>query len=355
MTVKELKKHSDWIKMWSGKCSINSCTQMGEEWTASIKVLGKPIYNFPIVFFIRNGITDCWARQEDKDNFGQRLIRSVEKDKKKIKDIANSLKICARKVFSFIKQNSRKKIDLNIYDEFWRIMTEYYQYHLSVKYVSDYIAAGELKKYLPLLQKSRIFTEPVFQRQENFADAIAKQISKDTKMTRELVLCTTKEELRRYFKNSKMPDKALLEERNVQSVLIFELKRYKLFSGHQVENPERMLLPRVGQAILRGVAAYKGKVTGRVRIVLHPSKYKGKFKKGDILVTGMTRPEFSTYYKKAAAIVTDSGGVLSHAAIVAREMKKPCIIGTKIATNILRSGDLVEVDANKSIVKILKT
>ena len=58
--------------------------------------------------------------------------------------------------------------------------------------------------------------------------------------------------------------------------------------------------------------------------------------------------------EKAAAFVTDEGGITCHAAIVAREMKKPCIIGTKIATKVLKDGDLVEVDAEKGIVRILK-
>jgi len=54
------------------------------------------------------------------------------------------------------------------------------------------------------------------------------------------------------------------------------------------------------------------------------------------------------------AIVTNEGGILCHAAIIAREFKKPCIVGTKIATQVLHDGDLVEVDANKGIVKIIK-
>ena len=58
--------------------------------------------------------------------------------------------------------------------------------------------------------------------------------------------------------------------------------------------------------------------------------------------------------KKAGAIVTDEGGIVSHAAITAREMKKPCIIGTKIATQVLHDGDLVEVDAEKGIVRIIE-
>ena len=58
--------------------------------------------------------------------------------------------------------------------------------------------------------------------------------------------------------------------------------------------------------------------------------------------------------EKASAFVTDEGGMLCHAAIIAREMNKPCIVGTKSATKILKDGDLVEVDANAGIVKILK-
>jgi len=58
--------------------------------------------------------------------------------------------------------------------------------------------------------------------------------------------------------------------------------------------------------------------------------------------------------KKASAIVTDDGGITCHAAIVSRELGKPCIIGTKIATKVLHDGDLVEVDADNGVVRILE-
>ena len=76
--------------------------------------------------------------------------------------------------------------------------------------------------------------------------------------------------------------------------------------------------------------------------------------KGDILVAIMTTPNFIPALEKAAAFVTDEGGITCHAAIIAREMKKPCIIGTKIATKFLKDGDIVQVDANNGIVHILK-
>lgn len=68
----------------------------------------------------------------------------------------------------------------------------------------------------------------------------------------------------------------------------------------------------------------------------------------------MTNPDYVPAMRKASAFITDEGGILCHAAIVSREMKKPCIVGTKFATQILKDGDLVEVDADIGTVKILK-
>ncbi len=79
-----------------------------------------------------------------------------------------------------------------------------------------------------------------------------------------------------------------------------------------------------------------------------------EFKNGEILVSSMTIPDFLPAMKKAAAIVTNEGGVLCHAAILSRELGIPCIIGTQFATHILRDGDYVEVDANNGVVKFIK-
>ncbi len=68
----------------------------------------------------------------------------------------------------------------------------------------------------------------------------------------------------------------------------------------------------------------------------------------------MTSPDYILAMEKAAGFITDEGGLTCHAAIVAREMNKPCLIGTKIATKVLKDGDMVEVDAAKGIVKIIK-
>jgi len=92
-----------------------------------------------------------------------------------------------------------------------------------------------------------------------------------------------------------------------------------------------------------------GKASGPVQIVL-PDQLHDDFPEGAVLVCPVTTPNYVPLMQKASAIVTDQGGILSHAAIVARELKKPCIVGTGNATGLLKTGQTVSVDADTGIV-----
>ena len=78
-----------------------------------------------------------------------------------------------------------------------------------------------------------------------------------------------------------------------------------------------------------------------------------KMNQGDILVSAATNPNLMPAIRQAAAIITDEGGLTCHAAIVSRELEIPCLVGTKIATKVLKDGDKVEVDAERGVVKKL--
>ncbi len=93
-------------------------------------------------------------------------------------------------------------------------------------------------------------------------------------------------------------------------------------------------------------------VIGRAFIVRHHADL-ARFPAGSIMVTTMTAPEYVTAIRKARAIIADEGGLTCHAAIVSRELKVPCIVGTKVATRVLKNGDQVEVDTNKGSVRKL--
>lgn len=103
----------------------------------------------------------------------------------------------------------------------------------------------------------------------------------------------------------------------------------------------------------KGHIASKGKAKGKCKLVFSVSQL-NKIKKGDILVAPMTFTEYLPGMEKALAFVTNEGGIGCHAAIIAREMNKPCVVGTEVATKVLSDGDLIEVNADKGIVKIIK-
>jgi phosphoenolpyruvate synthase/pyruvate phosphate dikinase len=131
---------------------------------------------------------------------------------------------------------------------------------------------------------------------------------------------------------------------------------FEQFSGNKANALKDEFLKKYQQQAIndfRGMSASKGVARGRVCIV-KSVKDGYKVKKGQVLVAIMTRPDYVPMMKKAVAVVTNEGGVTCHAAIVSRELGIPCVIGTKIATEVLKDGDLVEVNANHGVVKIIK-
>lgn len=153
-----------------------------------------------------------------------------------------------------------------------------------------------------------------------------------------------------------IPSKEILEERykgyffsNNQLFLLSKDEVAKKLGIHFIE--ETTTNKKVNQ--LQGSPACKGLVKGYVRILMGHDQI-ALLKEGEVLVTPMTIPDFLPAMKKASAFVTDEGGILCHAAIVAREFNKPCIVGTKLATQVLKDGDYIEVDANKGLVTLIK-
>ncbi len=103
-------------------------------------------------------------------------------------------------------------------------------------------------------------------------------------------------------------------------------------------------------AVVKGLPASPGVYSGIARLVTTPEEAGKKVKKGDILTTKMTNPDWVPYMKIAGAIVTDEGGVTCHAAIVSRELGIPCIVGSKEATKIMKDGNNYTVDAKTGLV-----
>lgn len=224
----------------------------------------------------------------------------------------------------------------------------------------DYISKYKFnKEILAIAELSPIFAKWQDLRKENSVmitylnSKYLKELSKRTRINEDDLAYLDYAELEDFVKGNF--DTSLLKKRKQGSLFVFQKDKFKVFYPEEVEEIiNKIINPDYEEKKeFSGIVACSGKAKGVVKIVINQGDI-SKVEKGDILVSTMTRPGHIAAMKKSAAIVTNEGGIICHAAIVSRELGIPCIIGTKIATKVLKDGDLVEVDANKGVVKIIK-
>lgn len=180
--------------------------------------------------------------------------------------------------------------------------------------------------------------------------------------SKELLAYTTWSELYRWLSAGKMPVQGKeLKERRKFSVYVVKLKSAGKSEAEFITGAgANAIYNAIFVRKRKKVSEFKGTVAsapvkivkGEASVVFNSMK--DKFKAGNILVTTMTRPDFLPLMRRAKAIITDEGGLTCHAAIVSREMGKPCIIGTKIATKTIKSGNTAEMNMENGVVKIIK-
>ncbi len=146
-----------------------------------------------------------------------------------------------------------------------------------------------------------------------------------------------------------------LEQRANLGLIVFAdtIEVLEVYSGKIAKEYFDIIESTIAASEIKGTTASPGKVIGTAKIILSQHDF-DKMKPGDIIVASMTRPEYVPIMKIALAIVTDEGGITSHAAIVSRELNIPCITGTQVATRSLQDGDLIDVNADHGLVKIVK-
>ncbi len=144
-------------------------------------------------------------------------------------------------------------------------------------------------------------------------------------------------------------------ERSRCDGLMYTSGKYNYLLGENLDKEMKKHSEEISANLteVKGMPAHSGIVRGRVCIIKQNSDVE-KVNQGDIIVATETTVDYIAAMKRASAFVTNQGGITSHAAVMARELQKPCIVGTKIATKIFKDGDLVEVDANKGVVRKIK-
>ena len=305
---------------------------------------------------------------------GLELFSNNRKFQEYIKGFEKMIKDLRKSYFKHIKNN--KSIEKSGLKDFLGLLSKKFTYHYKTEwFYVDY--AYKMSKNNPVLKKnlmenyrikelSRVETiNKVFLGDDAYYNVLIRKLSKQFNIKAKDLLEYDLNEMLGLYENKKV-DPPIIEQRRSAAVVMTKNKKIYAIIGNNAAkeiNKLRKVLndKKESKDILKGVCASKGKYIGKVKVILSdPNTYhmlKEEFKrmkKGDILVTETTSPEFMPACMKAGAILANQGGLLSHAAVVSRELGIPAIVGLNNATKILKNGDLVEVDAIKGIVKILK-
>ncbi len=283
--------------------------------------------------------------KQEYDHFSE-LMGERCRNERYAKKIADNLMQMTDWINNFIKEHKKLADFMTKSRLFITAYWDYFAFHQAVYWSGDYLAKGpwqgdtrkKVQKTINLLRKAYKYNELIVPTVEKYFS----KLKIDHLLPEEI---------------NKNVKKNIKQKSKLRSIFFLDKQRYILLPT-DAKKLEQVILGNPGKLfkrakVIKGISAQPGRYKGKARIVKNLYKLE-QCQPREVLVTFMTRPQFNSVIKRVGAIVTDEGGILSHAAILAREYKIPCIVGTKIATKVLRDGDRVEVDAMKGIVRKIK-
>lgn len=325
-----------------------------------------------VIFYFHDEYSDVIL--PTKQHYGQFLDLVLDKinknhgwlqsENKKFLDLTKEFFLFFKEAKRKLKNNPSERDLMDIYNKY-------------VSYMDRHFGPFVVMKWLPIWLEDKPVLNNLYNKEVKLAIASRKKSEKTLPQGRELCSLIMEAFTKKLpavsnlsnfisyhdYRSFLMDDKKIsLQELQKRKLgYIFSKKGISLTSGKQIL--AKQIFNKIGYEHdfnnsknveeFKGQPAYRGIANGIVRLIMVKDKIID-LKTGEVLVTSMTTPEYLLAMKKSCAFITDEGGITCHAAIVAREMKKPCIIGTKNATKILKTGDYVCVDANSGTVKILK-
>ena len=325
-----------------------------------------------VVVFRNNIWTMYLSKKAEKQTLkeGVRIFGNTDNFIQYEKDFLRYLKDSAVSFNEALKKKQFTRDELwllfeNI-SELWRYYqkTEFFYVDEAYKKSRDNkVIAANLKKLENFKQGGRAYMNKMIFGNNSFLFKVLMIVAKQLGVDFDQLWWMSTEEILGLFTEKNSFDKSLVSARKKSYSIIHENKKSFLLVGSKsLEFINSFFVSNSSHSeIIKGVTANSGRVKGVARVFeygasTHDSAIRlvRQMKNGEILVAESTTPEIAMACKKAVAILANQGGLLSHAAIISRELNIPCIVGLGNVTKRVKTGDLVEVDANKGTVKIIK-
>jgi len=315
------------------------------------KLIGFRLKN--AIYYSKRNIVGIYRVKEEHEALLNRLKELCLKNPSLMISYYNELERLDKKVISLSKKKIKTKTELKKYLQKIDEMMNYYCTIYLIKVYSNFVITEEVVKKQPELARK---AKNLLKKAEWFklSEAIIQNANSVLNLPKKVVSMLTLKEVLNYI-DTDFIDYKLAEKR--YNGLAWNLTTNKLHYGEQAKEYIKSLEITEEKtektSTLKGTVVSKGKAKGKVVLALGTEDF-DKISNGCVVVAHMTTPWYTPYLSKVQAIVTDEGGIGCHASIIARELNKPCIVGTKIATKVFKDGDLVEVDAEKGIVRKIK-
>ncbi|MBS3116522.1 hypothetical protein J4421_02900 [Candidatus Woesearchaeota archaeon] len=330
-----------------------------ESWTSSIpKIWGKGLSDH---LFYYTGRMSIWYRYKlDQEELKKYMIHKKvddpifqHKKHNEYKKNVNYFRSLFQKDISKIKE---AKVHLQNLKETFRKLYLFYPLPIFLagpwreEFIRIHGKSGET--VIERLNDIRSHSEGVLKENDNFMRKWLGPKLQEHGIPREYLKLLSVEEIDNLVNSDKVPAKSKLDER-AKGYFYLSGKIHPIISLEKFLKEHDLLLDEENNNsdLLKGTVAYaNGVVQGKVKMILNSEEIHN-FQPGEIFVTTMTAPDYLPIISKAKALITDDGGLTSHAAIIARELRLPTITGTRFATKILNDGDLIEVDTIKGMVR----
>jgi phosphoenolpyruvate synthase/pyruvate phosphate dikinase len=341
----------DFIRMFAGKSFVYLLTEI---------FLG--YYNKKNVLSVQD--EESWMsflpkkEQEPTLSDGKELYENEENYKKYKTEFDQYIEDSTERFEEILNQESVSNKDVK---EFFDLASKHFSYYSKTEFFyTDKLDMEKMvisvKEFDELKLEGRSYLNKIIFEEDGFVRKLISKISEQTGVQKQKLSNYSIDEVLDLVDSNKEVPEEILESRSV----FFVSKNISIFGEDSRNLVNSFLSPyREDSEVIKGTTAFGGKVIAKARVLIPDyenfstiSKAVEEMEDGEILVAETTAPEIIQACKKASAIITNQGGMLSHAAIIARELKIPCIIGTNrdVVKNI-KTGDKLEVDANNGIIR----
>ncbi len=300
---------------------------------------------------------------EDNDNFLTAIADNIAKDVSVKDEIFDSYNRAGQRLMDLYAEiDQREDFDSKFIREFSDAVHAIGPWQVAIMHRAESLTEAFLKtpEVPDQIYETRKKNEMAFGLfQTKFELMCQKILKKINNMTLEDCKYLTAEELVNVLETGERPSDIIDDRKSI--VIMNMLPEFEIITGdraHQIFDAiranEEKYAPTEGVTEIKGSTVFgKEKVNGKAQVITDYDQIES-FEAGNILVTPSTLPKYNHIYKKAKAIITDEGGILAHASIVCREFKIPGIIGTKVATKVIKSGDNIQLDTEKGVIMIIK-